>query len=329
MIISRTPFRISFFGGGTDYPAWVEKHGGAVLSTTFDKYSYITCRVLPPFFDHRHRITYSRVEHVREADEVEHPAIRAALRHYCGGGGDGVEIHCDADLPARSGLGSSSAFMVGLLHTLEALQGRRATPEWLAREAIRYEQEVLGETVGYQDQVAAAFGGFNLIQFLPGGGFKVEPMVLPRERKEELEKRLLLFFTGFSRTASEVAKSQVANMGRKEKELARMRAMVDEALEILYSGRGLAAFGELLHQGWLYKRSLSNQVTNPEVDAIYERARQAGALGGKLLGAGGGGFILFFAEPDRQTAVRQALAKLIHVPVRFENDGSRIIWHRE
>lgn len=329
MIISRTPFRISFFGGGTDYPAWAERHGGAVLSTTFDKYSYITCRRLPPFFDHRHRITYSRVEHVREAGEIEHPAIRAALGDYCGPEGDGVEIHCDADLPARSGLGSSSAFMVGLLHSLEALGGRRVTPEWLAREAIRYEQEVLGETVGCQDQVAAAFGGLNLIRFRPGGGFGVEPVILPPGRREELEERLLLFFTGFSRIASEVAKSQVANFSKRERELTRMREMVDEALEILCSGRSLSAFGELLHQGWLHKRSLSDQVTNPEVDAIYERARRAGALGGKLLGAGGGGFILFFAAPGRREAVRQALSGLIHVPVRFESDGSRIIWYRE
>jgi D-glycero-alpha-D-manno-heptose-7-phosphate kinase len=329
MIISRTPFRISFFGGGTDYPAWVEKHGGAVLSTTFDKYNYITCRWLPPFFDHRHRITYSRVEHVRDANEIRHPAIGAVVGKYLADSSAGVEIHCDADLPARAGLGSSSSFMVGLVHAFEAMRGRMVTPAWLAQEAIRFEQEVLGETVGYQDQVAAAFGGFNLIHFFPGGSFKVEPVIVPSGRKRELEQRLMLFFTGFSRIASEVAKSQVANMERKERELTRMRAMVDEALGILASERSLSAFGELLHEGWICKRSLSERVTSEEVDRIYDRARRAGAIGGKLLGAGGGGFILFYVEPDRQAEVRRALGDLIQVPVRFENEGSRIIWYRE
>ncbi|MDR1518975.1 MAG: kinase [Planctomycetota bacterium] len=327
MIISRTPFRISFFGGGTDYPAWVEKHGGAVLSTSFDKYNYITCRVLPPFFDHKHRISYSIVEHVRGADEIRHPAIRAAVAGYMGD--IGLELHCDADLPARSGLGSSSSFMVGLLHALEALKGRQASREWLAREAIRYEQEILRENVGCQDQVAAAFGGLNIIHFNPGGEFKVEPLILPRERKKDFCRRLMLFFTGFSRTASEVAKSQVDNIDRNAAELQRIRAMVDEAAAILASGRDINLLGELLHQGWQSKRALSDKISTGEIDAIYEKARAAGAIGGKLLGAGGGGFIIFFVEPEKQAAVRQALKGLIHVPFRFESEGSRIIWYND
>jgi Predicted kinase related to galactokinase and mevalonate kinase len=326
MIISRTPFRISFFGGGTDYPSWVEKYGGAVLSTTFDKYNYITCRVLPPFFDHRHRISYSVVEHVHCADEIRHPAIRAAIADYAEQ--EGLELHCDADLPARSGLGSSSSFMVGLLHALEALKGRRVSPEWLAKEAIRFEQEVLKENVGYQDQVAAAFGGLNIIHFLPGGNFKVEPVILPQERKRNLGRHLMLFFTGFVRFASEVAKSQVDNIDKRIRELQRMRQMVDEGVDILVGGRDLKLFGELLHDCWQHKRSLSDQVSTDEINAIYEKARAAGAIGGKLLGAGGGGFIIFFVEPDKQPAVRQALSDLIHVPFHFESGGSQIIYYR-
>lgn len=326
MIISRTPFRISFFGGGTDYPTWVEQYGGAVLSTSFDKYSYITCRILPPFFDHKHRLSYSVVEHVHQADEIRHPAIRAVVTDYMGD--EGLELHCDADLPARSGLGSSSAFMVGLLHALEALKCRRVSPDWLAKEAIRYEQEVLGENVGYQDQVAAAFGGLNVIHFSPGGNFKVEPLILPPERKRALGQKMMLFFTGFVRFASEVAKSQVDNMANKVAELQRMRRMVDEAVDILVSGRDLGCFGELLHECWQYKRSLSDKISNDDIDRIYETARQNGAVGGKLLGAGGGGFILLFVEPEKQDAVRRALGDLIHVPFHFESGGSQIIYYR-
>lgn len=326
MIISRTPFRISFFGGGTDYPTWVEEHGGAVLSTSFDRYIYVTCRKLPPFFDHKHRVTYSTVEHVHCVDEIRHPAIREIVKTY--EDDEGLEIHCDADLPARSGLGSSSSFVVGLLHALEALKGRRVTPEWLAKEAIRFEQDVLGENVGYQDQVAAACGGLNIIHFKPGGNFKVEPVILPQERKRALGQRLMLFFTGFVRFASEVAKSQVDNIHKKTNELHRMRAMVDEAVEILGSGRDLAAFGDLLHEAWTYKRGLSDKISTDDIDAIYEKARAHGAVGGKLLGAGGGGFILFYVEPEKQDAVRAALGDLIHVPFHFESGGSQIIYYR-
>ena len=326
MIISRTPFRISFFGGGTDYPGWFQQHGGAVLSTSFDKYCYITCRELPPFFDHKYRIAYSKVEHAKCIEDIEHPAVRAVMAETpCN---YGIEVHCDADLPARSGLGSSSSFVVGMLHSLHALNGKRVTKEWLAKEAIRIEQNVLKETVGSQDQVAAAFGGFNVIRFFPDGQLSVEPVILPAHRKEELNGHLMLFFTGFSRFASEIARTKVANLSKKAEELHRMRRMVDEAVEVLSSPTDIRAIGELLHSGWECKRRLSDQVSNSYIDDLYARARFAGAIGGKLLGAGGGGFMLLFVEPERQQAVRQELGELIYVPFRFESSGSQVIYYQ-
>lgn len=326
MIISRTPFRISFFGGGTDYPTWAEAHGGAVLSTTFDKYCYITCRVLPPFFDHKYRIAYSRVENATTVADIEHRAIRAVLS-----GMDipeGLEIHCDADLPARSGLGSSSSFVVGLLHTLYAFKGQRVSQEFLAREATRIEQVVLAEHVGGQDQLAAAVGGFNVLHFLKGGGVKVDPVVLPPARKQLLNDHLMLCFTGFSRIASTIAKSKIDNLEKKGAELHQMRQMVDQALDILSDGRDLRAFGELLHDSWMMKRQLSDQVSTDSIDTLYERARTAGAIGGKILGAGGGGFMLLFVEPEKQAAVKAALGELVHVPFQFESTGSGIVYYK-
>lgn len=325
MIISRTPFRISFFGGGTDYPGWSRTHGGAVLSTTFDKYSYITCRELPPFFDHKYRIAYSRVENTKTVNEIQHPAIRAVLQEV--GLTNGLEIHCDADLPARSGLGSSSSFVVGLLHSLYALVGKRVSQDFLAREATRIEQQVLKEHVGSQDQLAAAVGGLNVLHFLPSGEVKVDPVVMPLERKQQLNSHLMLFFTGFSRISSEIAKSQIANLDNKTKELTRMRAMVDEAVDILCENKDLRGFGELLHDGWMFKRSMSDQVSNDNIDGLYDRARKAGAVGGKILGAGGGGFMLLFVEPEKQAQVREALTDLIHVPFQFESTGSSIVYY--
>lgn len=326
MIISRTPFRISFFGGGTDFPTWVSQHGGAVLSTSFDKYSYITCRELPPFFDHNYRITYSKVENKKSIEDIDHPAIRAVLNESKIK--NGLEIHCDADLPARSGLGSSSSFVVGLLHSLTALKGERVTKEWLAKEAIRIEQEVLLESVGSQDQVAAAYGGFNVIHFKRDGGVEVEPLVIPHNRKKELNNNLMLFFTGFSRISSDIAKSQVQNIEKKQQELHRMRAMVDDAVDILTSKQDVRGFGELLHQGWVSKRSLSDKVSNEAIDKLYSVALEAGAIGGKILGAGGGGFMLLFVEPAKQLSVKSALSNLIHVPFEFENAGSQIVYYQ-
>ncbi len=322
MIICRTPFRISFFGGGTDYPDWYTKHGGAVLSTTFDKYCYISSRVLPPFFDHKYRITYSTVEDTKTIDEIKHPAIRAVLNEC--GCRQGLEIHCDADLPARSGLGSSSSFVVGLLHSIQALLGNSPGKQWLAEEAIRIEQAVLGENVGSQDQIAATYGGFNLIEFNQDNSFKVTPVNLPLSRRQELEKHLMLFFTGFSRIASEVAKSKIANLHKKYDQLNRMRAQVDEALALLRSDTDIRIFGDMLHQTWIDKRSLSEKVSTDAIDAIYNRARTAGAIGGKLLGAGGGGFLLIFATPEKHPSIRKALGELVNVPFQLEATGSKI-----
>jgi len=327
MIISRTPFRISFFGGGTDYPEWYREHGGAVLSTTFDKYSYISCRELPPFFDHKHRIAYSKLEYVNNASEIEHPAIRGIFNEL--NISKGMEIHCDADLPARSGLGSSSSFVVGMLQALKAQQGEYVSKDWLAKEAIRMEQSVLGECVGSQDQIAAAYGGFNFIEFKPGGNFIVNALDVSKDRLEELNSHLLLFFTGFSRIASDIAKSKVANFINHQDELLAIRAQVDQAMNILQSGQNITDFGYLLDKAWQLKRNLSEKVSSSQIDKIYAKAKNKGAIGGKILGAGGGGFMLLFADPKQHTNIIKALKELIHVPFRFENTGTQIIYDKK
>jgi D-glycero-alpha-D-manno-heptose-7-phosphate kinase len=327
MIITRTPFRISFFGGGTDYPGWYREHGGAVLATTIDKYCYITCRRLPPFFEHKHRIVYSHIENVRHNDEIQHPAVRAVLNWT--NVNEGLEIHHDGDLPARSGLGSSSSFTVGLLHALQGLRGKMANKDGLARDAIHVEQNVIGENVGSQDQVSAAFGGFNRIEFHRNDSFDVAPVILPGHRIEELHDHLMLCFTGFSRIASDVAKSKIANLKIREKELKLMRAMVDEAIALLQDvSEPIESFGKLLDASWRYKRSLSDRVSTPEIDQIYQAAIEAGAIGGKILGAGGGGFLLLFAKPERQAGIRERLSGLIHVPFNFEDSGSRVVLYQ-
>ena len=324
MIVSRTPFRISFFGGGTDYPSWYREHGGAVLATTIDKYCYLTCRYLPPFFEHRYRLVYSRIENCHEIQEITHPAAREVLRFMQMA--RGVEIHHDGDLPARSGMGSSSAFTVGLLNALYALKGQMPSKHQLAMESIQVEQEMVKETVGSQDQVMAAYGGFNHVSFHSNGEITVRPVALAYDRICELNSHLMLFYTGIKRTAAHVAKSYVDQIGEKKKQLHVMREMVDESVSILNSGKDLAKFGELIHEAWRVKRSLSSHVTNSDVDAIYEAARAAGALGGKLTGAGGGGFMLLFAPPSRHDAIRQRLNTLLHVPFEFEFNGSQIIF---
>lgn len=327
MIITRTPFRVSFFGGGTDYPNWYLEHGGAVLATAIDKYCYISCRRLPPFFEHRHRIVYSKIENVRSNDDIEHPAVRAVLNWMKID--EGIEIHHDGDLPARSGLGSSSSFTVGLLNALYALRGKMTTKEKLATDAIHIEQKVIGENVGSQDQVSAAFGGFNRIEFRRDGSYDVVPVMLPGHRREELRDHLMLCFTGFSRIASEVAKSKIENLKNREKELRLMRDMVDEALSILSNvNEPIDSFGKLLDVSWRYKRSLSDRVSTPEIDQIYAAAKEAGAIGGKILGAGGGGFLLLFAKPENHAAIRARLDKLIHVPFNFEDSGSRVVLYQ-
>jgi D-glycero-alpha-D-manno-heptose-7-phosphate kinase len=327
MIISRTPFRISFFGGGTDYSEWYREHGGAVLATTIDKYCYISVRELPPFFEHKFRIVYSIVENVKEVKEVAHPAVRAVLERLRAD--TGLEIHHDGDLPARTGLGSSSAFTVGLLSAIQALRGRQMTKEALATEAIYVEQCMLREPVGLQDQICAAFGGFNHITFRPDGAFDVEPMILPRERLLQLQDHLLLVFTGISRLSAEVAQTVIDNVKSRTVELRAMQQMVQRALEILSSpATDITEFGRLLGEAWARKRALSDRVSNPVVDRVYEAARTAGATGGKLLGAGGGGFMLLFVTPEQRPRVLAALEKLVVVPFKFEMSGSRIVLYQ-
>ena len=327
MIISRTPFRVSFFGGGTDYPAWYREHGGAVLSTAIDKYCYISVRELPPFFDHRFRIVYSLVENVKEVREIAHPAARAVLETMRVT--KGLEIHHDGDLPARSGVGSSSAFTVGLICAIHALEGRHVSKEALADEAIHVEQEVLREAVGVQDQISAAFGGFNHITFRQDGVYQVSPMILAPDRLTALQDHLMLFFTGISRTAAEIAQSQIDNLGNRGAELQTMAQMVDRAIDILLSPTSdLVDFGRLLGESWSLKRTLSDRVSNSTIDACYDAALAAGAVGGKLLGAGGGGFMLLFVRPEHQTRVREALKTLIRVPFKFDMSGSRVVLYQ-
>jgi D-glycero-alpha-D-manno-heptose-7-phosphate kinase len=327
MIISRTPFRISLFGGGTDYPAWFREHGGAVLGTAINKYSYISVRKLPPFFEHRYRIAYSRLEYVKEISEITHPVVREVLAEMKTE--EGLEIHSDSDLPARSGLGSSSAFTVGFLHALNALRGRMVTKSELGREAIRVEQELLKEAVGCQDQLWAAFGGFNHITFSAAGDFEVNPIILARDRRSQLMQSVMLFFTGFSRNASDVAKHQIANMPYRARQLRGIQSMVGDALTILQEDANpIRSLGELLHESWCLKRELAKSVSTPIVDEMYEAARKSGAIGGKLLGAGGGGFMIFLVEPERRQHVRERLADFIHVPVDIDSDGSKIVLYQ-
>lgn len=326
MIISRTPFRISFFGGGTDYPVWYKEHGGAVLATSINKYCYITMRYLPPFFDYKYRLLYSRTEQTKDISEIQHPSIKETLRFM-----DlmkGVEIHHDADLPARTGLGSSSAFTVGLLNTLYALKGKMVTKRQLALDAIHIEQNMIRENVGSQDQTTAAFGGFNKIEFGGDQEIKVQPITIGAEKSNLLQDHLMLFFTGFSRTASEIAGEQIKKTQDMTEELKKMLEMVDEAIGILNSSSSdITDFGRLLNESWMIKRKLTSKITTPQIDKIYETALEAGALGGKLLGAGGGGFILFFVEPESQPKVKDKLKNLLHVPFNFENIGSQIIYY--
>lgn len=324
MVITSTPLRISFFGGGTDYPVWYREHGGAVLSTTIDKSCYITCRRLPPFFEYHSRISYSRIENVVENSSIEHPSVRACLQYL--GVDEGVEIHHVADLPARTGLGTSSAFTVGLLLGLYALKNQMRDKHSLTADAIHVEQNVIGEAVGSQDQAAAAHGGFNRINFHADGGVEVKRVLAPQERLQELQNHFALFFTGFSRTASEIAQEQLRVTPQKQKELENMLQLVSEAEAIVTSpSTPLDEFGRLLHQSWLLKRSLTNRISNANLDAIYEAGVSAGALGGKLLGAGGGGFMLFYVSPENRAALRQRLKSLLCVPFSFSGRGSHVV----
>ena len=327
MIVTRTPFRISFFGGGTDYPTWFREHGGAVLATSIDKYCYITCRYLPPFFEHKHRIVYSKIETVKSFADIKHPSVRAVL-----GLEDlskSFEIHHDGDLPARSGLGTSSSFTVGLVHALSALRGQYISKEQLASRAIDIEQNIIKETVGSQDQISATFGGLNRIEFRRDGTFQVDPVIVPEARLKELQDHLMLFYTRVQRTASDVAQAQIANIKNRHKELTYMQAMVDQGINILQDNNTpIADFGKLLDESWRYKRSLSDRISTPQIDEFYAAAQKEGAIGGKILGAGGGGFLLIFAPPARHAAIRTALHDLVQAPFKFERAGSRVVLYQ-
>lgn len=329
MIISKTPYRISFFGGGSDYPSHCNEVGGQVLSCTIDKYCYITLRSLPPFFEHKYRIVYSKIEHVMSPSEIQHPVIRATLldQYY---EKLGLEIHHDGDLPARSGLGSSSSFAVGFYNTISNKIGEMKTARELADYAIYLEQELLKEHVGYQDQIAVAHGGLNRIVFQPGGGYRVEKVKASLEKIRELNSHLLLFFTGVTRLSSEVAKKQIDSASKNRDSLIRMANMVDDGVKILENDTScISDFGLLLDDAWNYKKSLTAAISNASIDEIYELAKSAGSIGGKILGAGGGGFMLFFAPPERHDSIKGALRKLVHVPFEFEHTGSRIIFNGE
>jgi D-glycero-alpha-D-manno-heptose-7-phosphate kinase len=325
MVICRTPFRISFFGGGTDYPIWYREHGGAVISATINKYSYITARWLPPYFDYKYRIRYFQQEQAQTIDEIKHPSVRECARYL--NVHNGLEIVHNADVPAQSGLGSSSTFTVGMLHALHTLQSRMPTKRQLALEAIHVEQDLIGEAVGSQDQTAAAFGGINLIRFNGIQEIDVDPIILSQERLHRLQKNLLLVFTGFSRSASELAKIQIAATQQKASELLSMKALCDQAFDCLSNPKvSLDEVGQLLDCHWRIKKGLTERVSTPAIDEIYNIGIKSGALGGKLLGAGGGGFMLFYAPMDRQESLRAALIDKLIVPFHFDFTGSKIIY---
>src|SRR3989344_5336824 len=315
MIITRTPYRISFFGGGTDYPAWYKKHGhGAVLSTTINKYCYLNCRNLPPFFRHKYAINYSKRELTKNIESIKHPSVRESLGFVKSN--HGIELHHAGDLPKMSGVGSSSAFTVGLLNALYSLRGENKTKRELALDAIHVEQNLIGENVGSQDQTSAAFGGLNKIEFGGANELTVIPIILEQKRSKNLQDHLLMFFTGYARTASEIAAEQIRLTPKKDTELHAMRQMVDEAVNILHRKKeNLDDFGKLLHQSWQLKRSLSSKISNPAIDEIYALGIKAGAIGGKLLGAGGGGFMLFFAPPERHKKIIEKLNNFLCVPL--------------
>lgn len=320
MIISRTPYRISFLGGGSDFPVWYNEHGGAVLSTSINKYCYIFCRWLPPFFEHRHRIVWSQIELAQRISEIIHPTVRESLKFLSIT--DGVEIHHAGDLPHMSGMGTSSAFTVGLLHALYSLLGVKVSKLRLAQESIYIEQDLCHELVGSQDQTAASYGGFNRIDF-SSDSIKVTP--IRSSRLSILEERLMLFFTGFQRNAAEIEGEKLKNISSKQSDFSALCALVDDGEAILNGSASLEEFGKLLHEGWIIKRSMSDKTSTDYIDFLYQKALEAGAIGGKILGAGGGGFLLLFVEPEVQKRVSASL-KLLHVPFRFEREGSTIIY---
>ncbi|MCX6355534.1 MAG: GHMP kinase [Candidatus Aureabacteria bacterium] len=324
MIISRTPFRISFVGGGTDLKVFYRRTYGAVTSASIDKYMYITVNRLPSYFNYRIRVSYSQTENVKTVKEIRHPIVRESLKMV--GVNGGVEIHSMADIPSRTGLGSSSSFTVGLLNALHAFKGEYASAEQLAREACAIEIDILREPIGKQDQYIAAYGGLNYIRFNPDETVYVDPIICSPETRGALFGNMMVFFTGWSRPASSVLKEQKKITASKIEVLTKMRDLTKDLNSVLSSGKKLDRFGQILQENWMLKRELVHGISNPEIDVYYEKARRAGALGGKILGAGGGGFLLFYVEKKNQNRVRQALGGLMEVKINFEPQGSKIIY---
>ena len=322
MIITKTPFRMSFFGGGTDMESFFMENGGAVLSTTFDKYCYVNVRHLPRFFDYSTELSYAKIERVTDVNDIQHPAIREAMKML-----DMHEIRLtyEADLPARSGLGTSSSFAVGMINAFYALKGKYADKKKLADAAIYLERELCKEAGGWQDQIAASYGGFNRINF-NSDGYEVLPLIINPERKRQHNNNLMMFFTGFTRFSSEVQKANASNKADKVNQLKEMLALVDEAEKVLVDKQSdLDEFGRLLDHTWRIKRKTGNTVSTNSIDELYDKGLKAGALGGKLLGAGGGGFLVFYVEPDKQEKVKKAMEDLLYIPFEFEDGGTRVI----
>ena len=322
MIITRTPYRMSFFGGGTDYPDHFHKYGGSVLASSINKYCYISCRHLPPFFNHKYRIAYSQIETTQSINEIQHPAVKGVFNYL--NISDGMEIQHHGDLPARSGLGSSSSFTAGLLHSLHALNGKMISKYDLAMQTIDVEQNIIGEKVGSQDQVMASIGGLNHVSFSEDGIISVKPVVMSSDKKDWLNDHLLMFFSGISRNSQDITAQKIECIKSKASDVTMLGSLVDESLSIINSGTCISEFGKLLDEAWTIKRSISRNISTNLIDNIYETARENGALGGKLMGAGGGGFMVFFAAPNKHKRIKRALSKLVHVPFRFENSGSTV-----
>jgi D-glycero-alpha-D-manno-heptose-7-phosphate kinase len=324
MIISKTPYRISFFGGGSDYPTWYTKNGGAVLSTTIDKYIYISCRKLPPFFKHKYRVVWSKMENVKQVNQIQLKPVKEMIKKF--NIQSGLEIHYDGDLPARSGMGSSSVFVVGLTNLFNSYKSIIINKKKLAKDSIDFEQNTLKEIVGSQDQIAASYGGFNKIIFKKNGNFEVKPLSIKKEILQKLNKNLILVYSGLSRNAHEIASSYVNKLQKsKKKNMQQISNLVKEAEKNLKSG-DLNSFAKLLHESWLEKKSLSPFISNNKIDQIYNFAIQKGAIGGKLLGAGGGGFFLFYVPQNLHKNFLKNFKNLVHIPFHFSNEGSKIMF---
>lgn len=322
MIVSQTPVRMSFFGGGTDFPEFFNKYGGAVISTTFDKYCYVNVREIPELFDYKTYLSYAQIEKVNSVDEIRHPAIRNAMKWL---NLEKIGLNYDADIPSKTGLGTSSAFSVGMLNALYTMQGITKTKQELADDAIYLERTLCQEDGGIQDQIAAAFGGFNRIDF-SDKGYKVTPLNISEERKQQLNDNLLMFFTGLSRFSFQIQKTTKQMLDKKTEQLLSILSMVDEAEHILTKPeRSLDDFGILLNETWQLKKSISNEISTDMIDLYYKKAMKSGALGGKLLGAGGGGCMLFYVKKEKQDAVRSALSDMHEIKFKFENEGTKII----